>query len=677
MLQEDNAIRRMDLNLRSEIYGLKTEIYKIAEHRYAIYCLNLLEIGCLDFEQIQKLFDEKIRFVTYNVSLTSEHPQKYLYKLDSISLDSPVYEFKSTIITEQDLREAIRSRFHDASIKRIHTNPGINFSVEITVASDTDDLKIKEMHDKLLELDIGTDDIRICKETSKSIQNKSTEKNEKEDDHPEEDGSDYDALSIHINNKSKLSLSETEYWINNASSIYDGEIKRAQLPYYRVNQKNCYIDASVFDCIDIRKAILLYDTVYLALPIENHLEDFLDKQRISRNELIELCGRKKLVIILNADERRYDQELITEIYSHSPSGIIGQRGVNTLVASYFVNLEERFKRNYPGIEDLISELYKYGREHEASHILRSDRIFMNLIGSGQAYETSSDAIKSKSIQVDLSKSSLLLADALSWPMWAKTESFKILNGSAPIRISNFGVNSLVLESTNLISDKSLREKIQFEYIANAHQMHIAMALNSTYIPFYQKEDGKGSSAYSDYWLSASLEKLLSFYWYNSAQLEQIESMTEKTDRALKLFDAKDMSVLKIAEAADNQRTSARFGKLVNDLSNLPEKEQEEKIGLFNDILYEIEKPTKKINIVDWTLTGTGFLDLIYPVSFGLNLFSILIKGIQGNSIVKERQEKKEISKQIVKEGKNALDQDVDDIYLLDKINRVVSLRVHR
>ena len=77
---------------------------------------------------------------------------------------------------------------------------------------------------------------------------------------------------------------------------------------------------------------------------------------------------------------------------------------------------------------------------------------------------------------------LMLADVLSWPHWARSESFKILNTESPILVSNCGVNQLILEEAHSIKDKNVRENVQFEYTVNGYQMHIAMALNSTYIP---------------------------------------------------------------------------------------------------------------------------------------------------------------------------------------------------
>ena len=77
MFQEDNIVRRTDLRLRTEIYGLKTEIYKVSDHEYQIVCLNASELGYQDFNELIKLFDYKVRPVTCWISLVQDIPGKY------------------------------------------------------------------------------------------------------------------------------------------------------------------------------------------------------------------------------------------------------------------------------------------------------------------------------------------------------------------------------------------------------------------------------------------------------------------------------------------------------------------------------------------------------------------------------------------------------------------------
>lgn len=346
MLQEDGTVRRIDLDLRKEVYGLKTEIYRTSDFDYQILCVNLNEIGCYDFTGFQKMFNDQVRYMGTPVSIVNTPPEKYQFKIAPIPFDNPVYNFKSTAITEPELNELINSNFPNVSIKSVICHPGMNFYIEIHVPIDTSDEQIREMKIKLRDLDVGTDDIRVERQSS-----------ENEKKHTKSFNPFGDILNIHLNRDFGFSVDETDYWLSHAQDIYEGKLKRTDISYYRTRQKNCYIDASVFDCTDIRKAILLYDTVYLGMPLEDRLDYFLESQNIRRNDLIELCDRGKIVLVLVNDSKRYDKKILDEVYRISPLNIVGQRGVNTLLASYFVDLDERFYRNYPGIEDFITGLY--------------------------------------------------------------------------------------------------------------------------------------------------------------------------------------------------------------------------------------------------------------------------------------------------------------------------------
>ena len=643
MVQEDGSVRRIDLDLRKEVYGLKTRIYKVSNTDYQILCENLKEVGYENLDELQGLFNHQVRYVGTPVRLVNTPPEKYINEVDPISLENPVYGFKYSAITEPELEELINSLFPDIDIRSITCHPGMGFYINIDVSTDTSDEQIAKMQTRLYSLDLGTDDIRIGRTSAERVEQK---------EHFTPYGK---SLNIRTNREYGFSVGEADYWLSNAENIYDGNLKRSDMPYYRAKQKNCYIDASVFECADIRKAILLYDTVYLGMPIEDHLDAFLSSQRIKRNELIELCERGKLVLVLNGDEKRYDKKILDEVYGNSPLNVVGQRGINTLLASYFVDIDERFKRNYPGIDELISDLYKFGYKDSGADVLRSQRC--NSDGSEESHLNTS----------------IILADALSWPSWARAESFRVLNTRAPVLVSSCGVNQLVLEWTNLLKDNKKREGLQFEYLVNGYQMHIAMALNSTYMPFFQTSEGE-VKPYSDYQLAASLERLLSFYWYGPGQYQQIANMTEKADLELKLFDARDMSVTKIAEAADDNDTPMRFGKLIDELALLPEDKRGEKIRFFNDMLFELEKPSNKASIIDWALTGAGFLPLSYAQGCALNILSLLLDKLSSTNMVKEQQRRETIKKTLLANVKEANESDIDDIDILDKINRVVSLR---
>lgn len=73
-------------------------------------------------------------------------------------------------------------------------------------------------------------------------------------------------LSLH--KELPFTIAEAGFWFERAEEIYTGKTTRNDLPFYRGDSLKCFLDFSVFDNIDLRNVLLQYDTVYIALPIE-------------------------------------------------------------------------------------------------------------------------------------------------------------------------------------------------------------------------------------------------------------------------------------------------------------------------------------------------------------------------------------------------------------------------
>lgn len=146
---------------------------------------------------------------------------------------------------------------------------------------------------------------------------------------------------------------------------------------------------------------MLYDKTYLALPIENNLEVFLEYQNITKNELIELVERGKVVILLPNTESSYDKKLIMEAYNHGENSVITRRGINALIACYLTELEKSYWSDYPEYRKMILNIHPY---------------LKNLNDE-------------KAVQ---------MAKLIAWPFTAKLQSFRILNQCGPMQLVILG-----------------------------------------------------------------------------------------------------------------------------------------------------------------------------------------------------------------------------------------------
>ena len=349
MLTNDNNVRRNDLSLRLKYIGIKTRIFKIAPFKYVILCSNIPD----DFEKIKTYFDRSIRYVTLQISLSDQVPEHYIEELFPIDMEHPVDDFRATARTRDEIEEYIYGRYHDFDIRKIvPSEGGINFHMDIYVGSDVSDKQIARLQKELTEVDFGTDQIQVLRTTD-----------------PPEDKTKLNpqdsVMWLNTNKSYPFTVAETDFWYDNIEAIYDGSVKRKDLSFCRDGELKCFVNASVFPVINLRSLLLLYDTVYLALPIENFLDEFLEMQGMKKKELVQLVSMGKVVLLLGNDETRYDRQVILDAYKESPDSVIGRRAMNAMMIAQLVEMKNQYSSPMAVSNFGINQLaYNFFREHD-------------------------------------------------------------------------------------------------------------------------------------------------------------------------------------------------------------------------------------------------------------------------------------------------------------------------
>lgn len=488
----------------------------------------------------------------------------------------------------------------------------------------------------LLDANLGTDEITIQHEEISNQSNKK-EHEQQQNDTLKNKLVRFEGINLKLYKHLPFTINEADYWFQYAEDIYNGKLKRKDIPFFREGSRKCYINASIFQTIDLRNVLLLYDTVYLALPIEDRIDSFLEHQNVSISDLIELIEMGKLVIMLPNQEVRYDQKLLLEAYQCSPLSIIGRRGINALLATHLVETKLQYEKRFPNIYEVASDLFIRGAKE------------------GDAFIQS-------------------LAKMLAWPVTAATASFRYLNQNSPISISNFGVNLIVEEN---IRGSDLQDAISFELTMNAESAHFATALQSTYFPFKHKTTDR---IYSDQGISNLMGDLLKMYWYDVSSLEQIERITENNyseNNFLKLFEVNHhVKATKIASLADEYDTPNAFFNLLLRLDKMDSLSRRQTINEYNDLLFEVSQKSSQSSggFIKMLLSGTSFLPLDYTLSFALASFGLIHDKVSNIKSLRKSREIELIEKCVrdsdIQKGRN-LD---EDIYILDKMSTVVTLK---
>ena len=567
-----------------------------------------------------------------NVRLTNETPHRYIKKIANIPFADVVDGFKYCCITLPDLETFVIDKFHDVDIIEISVpKEGMEFTVLIEVAENTDDAQIDEMKNYLLDVDIGTDSI-VIKKTSR-IKQVDDDKNAG-NKHPL--FGMLNVAQLGIDKSLEFTVTESERWFENAEKIYTGNYSKREIPSYNDGLIKCLVDCSMFENLNLRNLLLLFDVVYVLPPLIDSFDDFLAKQKISDNELLELTNLGKMVLLLTNRESRYCKNLMHEAYRNNKLSIIGRRGANTLVASHIIETKQRYIRHFPNVYEISSEIFNYGIKEKSENL--------------QQY-----------------------AKLLAWPITTSIDSFRMLNMYGPLGYGDFGFGDVILPSSKLCD--SQKENLSLYLMYENPIVLIASALNAIYFPAFRMHNGiiKSNAV-----LGNLFGDFLKAYWHDASTLSALSDVSEQSRREnhmLSFFECKEnIAITKVAKMADEYKTHNTFRDILVRLDSLCEKDRNAKIRQYNDILFDLSFTKAPSSKIDFALSASAFLPVNYPISFLLSATGIAKWKFSSSSGVEKRKELKFIEKCLSNMDIQIDKSLVEDVYILDKISRVAHLK---
>lgn len=596
---DSGSIKRSDFKLRLEYYGLKTHIYLLKTGQYAIQLLNYPEL----YDEIKENFEHTIRQVGDDVELIIEKPDNIREEITPIKNTA---DNQGLFLNNEMLQSLLVSRFTDIDFRKIEVDFQNGVCLKLILGHTVSKEKEKEVKTFLLDMKNGFTDveIQIDEHLSDPILIKTVD------------------LAC-TDSRYKFSIEDSEFWFSNAQKIYSGNLTRESLRFFDPEKTKCYMDFSIWQNrnVNIRSAVLLYDTVYIAFPLQMNFEKFLEQQHLTVKDLYTLIENQKLVILLPNTESRYDKNILDEMYGMNPNCIVSKRGINALMAMYYCELEKQYMKIWKGKEEVLKEFCM-------------------------------DCAKKKD---PLAK---MFADMLLWPIRAKNESYELLTSYSPLSVSSIGVNNyLLLPQHN-------KSNIEFEMTVNAPAIHIATALHATYFPFcIEQENG----SYSDLGVATLLGDILNMYNYlGKNQLEHMKEYSERVNKknhSICLLRSENTVDLKhILDYEKKYHTSHTLKKILEDLAFLDDKKCEEKIKEYNNAIAEAGMEKAGIGtILNYMLSVGGFLPGAGTAFSIAGLFTQILNDLG----IKE--------KKTIARIENGTASEKDKIFLLDKVNRVAHL----
>jgi len=261
----------------------------------------------------------------------------------------------------------------------------------------------------------------------------------------------------------------------------------------------------------------------------------------------------------------------------------------------------------------------------------------------------------------------IVSSFLLWPKYALRSSLDTLNGAGPMGISRYGVNRPIIEGMSF-PDK---DKIEFEFIVNSDQIHLAHALDATYFPFFV-EDGK----YTDHPYALMMGNMLNFYkTYNYKCMSEFSDLElSKTNgnpsiQLISTFDINDyISIREFEKEISSSIIRQGMNSLFSELAALDEQARGARVSEYN---IEVEKALNRQGVVSHALDlaeDAAGLVFTLPGATGKKLLKTSVEKAREKFLVIQE------VLEFIEDKRLPKDDAKRNISLLTQVNRVARLK---
>lgn len=605
--------RRIDLRLREKYPLLKTRIIRVATHEFVIYVEN--HIG--DFNELAKDFDQHIKYMGVSIKVVENIPDKYLNEIQPIADNEIPSDFEGMPFNLYGIVSLIQSKHPSVEVSDISDDLN-KHRLKIILRGAVDAFSKSQVLETVLKLklplEIEIQDLGVSAAKPKGPDNPTL----------------YIASSKEM---TKLGLPflrrDEKIWFENIGEIYKGAFTKENLYFYDPEAKCCFVDLSVFKNINLRNHLLLYDTIFCSLPLLENFSDFFEDQKISRKEFLYLVEKNRIKVIITQPEYRYDFTLLKEVYDTNPNCIVSRRAIAALCAIDIVDMNKDYLFTVEDMAVLVTPISK---------------VISELTG------------------IDPNA----FVNSIMWPKFALRASFDWLNVGGTKRISNFGVNRIILDSLPL----EKRNKYEFEFVVNAEAIHIAHALDATYFPFLEDKGG-----YSDKPYAVMMGNALNLYRclnkhriHEYIQIDKMKDSGVNTLDPISVLEANNYLPISEFEAeVGNKIVRTGFKSIFDELARLDDSARKQRIDEYNKAV-DVYCRNNRARKTAFDL-GMDTIGVWVPfLGTARNLASFLYSKVKHSSSLMEK-----LGNKIEEVASHNITGD-SRISLLTKINRVARLK---
>lgn len=603
----NEEVRRSDLYLRAEYPYLKTRIFEKSNGWCVIYVMNFDG----DFEKLKKEFNYSIRPITAAVEIEKEKPIEYVSEINPISDASIADSYSGIPLNARDFENLIIAKFKFIDEVFIDGHNGDNkVKVYTSMIQNEEDVCILEkflhsLENQYVKYLLINDNAKTYEKKNDRIKKQENQmalniKMKKFED-------DFNNPIMHIfpskYNKNKIEFEEKDesFWFDNIKEMYNGKIKKKDLLLEDEPSNACYLDYGSFQNVNIRNGAVLFEKIYVELPISKSIKEFCSDQKVRDYELLEMCHSGRLTFIMTQPYYRYDYGFLNEVYKNNPKAILSRRAISSLILMDLVNINRNYFLNDCDMSDLVIPLSK---------------VFSEASGLDQK----------------------IIYDVFTWPQQALRKSFETMLFGSSKKVAVFGVNNIFKFEEN--SEK--QQGVEFEFVIHSEKVHIASALDSFYFPVFNDEAysnrivtsmmGNILNAYKN----STTSKMSSYIKARSAQYDSISFLPE-----LDLIDVNEFfSLSEINEFSKCLLMPPNFNSLFSYLNGLNQEERYKKVTRYNALLEQEKKKYKnKKMIIDLGVSAAvDTAGIFIPfLGFGLKVLDASVEkfGIKDAKVIEK------------------------------------------
>ena len=425
------AVQYIDLRLRTEFPFVKTEIHELVQSHHIIYA----PAGQLDEANFAAEFESRFRTIGARVSFSNQRPE--LSTVIPPIADREIGDYIAALwLNRGELETILAGKFPRLpKLLEMRDGPGheITFAFEGAIPED-----IKERVVAFLKECLNGRRLSIVVEAEARASGRPPGIG---GNLPEIDTTSFKPIAKRPKVPAFVEAEE-QWWFENLRGLFEGGISPGSFDFRDNAGAACYINAAMPASLDIRHALLAYDTIYIEPPFdEEQRTQFWENQTITQGDLLSLVEQDRVRILHSQPEERSNLGFLREAHEANPKGVIGRRKSAAMMVADVVETADEYLLGKPRIFRELPEL-------------------MNRIA---------EATKSPANEI---------ARAMLYPTRARREAFRPLLCNGLLGYSAIGQGALFAETYERITGK----EVALEAGLFGREVHVAHLLDATLIP---------------------------------------------------------------------------------------------------------------------------------------------------------------------------------------------------